>query len=782
MPNGNSPMNPESLPELARLTALKPLVPMVYVAWADGDLTDEEIENICSMASQFEWLDRDVYKVLSDWLDPEAPPSPRELKQLLSSIRRHRDNLSAGGQLSLVDLGIEIARLERDDAESDDWPDERIVEALKQMQTALGLEGYDLAHQLFTPDRERPKAPVEESAPAFDVGKATEYLDGNYSDIKNQIRDLLATESFQYPGDVSTSEYRQQVYRWLQILADEGFGRLAYPESAGGRADMGAFIASFESLAMFDQSLVVKFGVQFGLFGGSIQFLGTDDHRKKYLERVGNLELPGGFAMTEKGHGSNVRNLETIARYQPDSDSFIISTPSESAQKEYIGNAAVHGQMMTVFAQLCVGGQEYGVHPFLVPIRDDNGRSLPGVQIRDSGHKMGLNGVDNGTLAFDDVEIPGENMLDRYGSVTEDGEYTSPIPSDTKRFFTMLGTLVGGRVSVASASVTAMKSGLAIATRYGTRRRQFGPPGEPEKSVLDYRSHKRKLIPRIAEAYALSFATGHLRDRYLERTEQDKREVEALAAGLKAHASWRAVDAVQTAREACGGEGYMTKNRIAQLRKDIDIYTTFEGDNTVLMLLVARSLLDDFRKQFEDEQFFSVVSYLAKQAEIAVRQLNPIATRNTSVEHLVSADFQSEALAYRKQNLVRSSAQRIRQRIDDGASPFEAFGDVQDHLLSLANAYIESVVFEQFERAVEECENDNFKGWLETLRRLYGLELIHRDVGWFLESGYIEPPKSKAIRTQINRLCDELRPQAIHLVDAFGIPRECLDAEIAFSS
>jgi len=328
--------------------------------------------------------------------------------------------------------------------------------------------------------------------------------------------------------------------------------------------------------------------------------------------------------------------------------------------------------------------------------------------------------------------------------------------------------------------VTAMKSALTIATRYGARRRQFGPSGEPEQSILDYRSHKRRLIPRIAEAYGLHFATRHLRKRYLNKSEEDEREVEALAAGMKAYASWRAVDAIQESREACGGEGYMTRNRISEIRKDVDIFTTFEGDNTVLMLLVARGLLDNFRKQFEDNKFFSIVSYVADQARTTITELNPVTTRTTDPEHLRGEEFQRSAFDYREKRLLQTSAQRIKKRIDDGMDPFEAFSEIQDHLLSLATAHVEHTVLEQFIEAEQTCGDEDFQPWVRSLRQLFALDRLHNDAGWFLENGYIEPPKSKAIRSQVNELCDEIRPQAVHLVDGFGIPGNCLDAAIAF--
>ena len=102
-------------------------------------------------------------------------------------------------------------------------------------------------------------------------------------------------------------------------------------------------------------------------------------------------------------------------------------------------------------------------------------------------------------------------MLDRFAQVAPDGSYTSSIKNPAARFFTTLGTLVAGRISVGHSAVSIAKCGLAIAIRYGARRRQFGPSeGKPETILLDYPAHQRRLMPLLANAYALDFAFKHL--------------------------------------------------------------------------------------------------------------------------------------------------------------------------------------------------------------------------------------------------------------------------------
>ena len=132
---------------------------------------------------------------------------------------------------------------------------------------------------------------------------------------------------------------------------------------------MAKYFAIMETLSYHDLSLVIKFGVQFGLFGMSVFLLGTERHHRKYLAAIGTLQLPGCFAMTETGHGSNVRGIETTSTYDHKTKTFVLHTPGDHAQKEFIGNAAVHGQMGTVFAKLVVDGKDYGVAAFVVSLR-----------------------------------------------------------------------------------------------------------------------------------------------------------------------------------------------------------------------------------------------------------------------------------------------------------------------------------------------------------------------------------------------------------------------------
>ena len=165
----------------------------------------------------------------------------------------------------------------------------------------------------------------------------------------------------------------------------------------------------------------------------------------------------------------------------------------------------------------------------------------------------------------------------------------------------MIGTLVSGRISIAVTANSAAKSALTIAIRYAARRRQFGSPkASQETLLLDYPAHQRRLCPLLANVFALDFALKQLIEQNETVHTSTSRPLETLAAGLKAFTTWNTTQTIQTCREACGGEGYLAVNRISALKADTDIYTTFEGDNTVLMQLVAKNLLSGFKEKLKE--------------------------------------------------------------------------------------------------------------------------------------------------------------------------------------
>jgi acyl-CoA oxidase len=625
-----------------------------------------------------------------------------------------------------------------------------------------------------------------------DVDVLQRVLDGRWHGAREQARAHLRTPEFSPVYGLDTEAHRSRVMAQAQILADTGHATLGFPKRYGGQGDVGGSVTAFEMLAFADLSLQVKAGVQWGLFGGAILHLGTEAHHATYLPKVLSLELPGCFAMTETGHGSDVQAIGTTATYDPVSATFSISSPDASARKDYIGNAARDGRMAAVFAQLVTAGESHGVHAFLVPIRDEFGAPCPGVAIEDCGHKAGLGGVDNGRLTFTDVRVPREALLNRYGDVAPDGTYSSPIDNENKRFFTMLGTLVQGRISVSGGAGAAARVALAIAVRYGERRRQFRPPGTDEEVVvLDYLAHQRRLLPALAKSYALLFAQNEMvaaMHDVAEGSEDDRaqRELETRAAGVKAVTTWHATATIQACREACGGAGYLSENLLPQLKADSDVFTTFEGDNTVLMQLVAKGLLTSYRDHFGELDTLGTVRFVADQvvgaviertaARALVQRLIAASPGRDEDADLLDRGYHLSLFEWREKHVINGLARRLRRAANGNGDAFAAFNAAQDHLLLAARVHVDRVVLEAFVAAIDACEDEPAKALLEQVCDLYVLSNLEADRGWFLEHGRLTTRQSKALTRAVNELCRTLRPHARTLVDAFGIPEECLPA------
>lgn len=609
-------------------------------------------------------------------------------------------------------------------------------------------------------------------------------LDGQFADRRADARASFPAGRLHRDPEQTIEQARDWVLNRLTELSDAGFGAAGIQTSADDAPDPAAAVIAFEMLAHGDLSTLIKSGVQFGLFGGAVTNLGTRWHHDTFLPDITSMKLLGCYAMTELGHGSDVSGLETTITYIAETDEYEVHSETPGATKAYIGNAARDGRMAVVFGQLLVRGRNHGVHAILVPIRDEAGADLPGVTTSDHGGKGGLLGVDNGMLRFHRVRVPRRMLLDRYGGVDENGQYASPIANPNRRFFTMLGTLVRGRVCIAAGGGIAARRGLSIATRYALQRRQFEAPGHPDGVVLlDYLIHQRRLLPAIARAYALGFAQNELTTALVhiqggaEHTEREQRQLETRAAGLKSLATRFANDTLQECREACGGAGYMTENRLVGLRADADIFATFEGDNTVLLQLVAKALLTDYKQVWGDLDRVGMVQATARMvggtvlertaANLVVDRLVATARRRPEELTLVDRAWHAYLFTERDQHALESLARRMRRA---SGRDFESVNRLGDHMLFVARAHLERVMLEAFIAAIEACEEPDVRAVLERLCSLYALTSINDDRAWFTEHNRISTGRAKAIGAQINALCAELRPDALALVDGFGIP------------
>ena len=624
-------------------------------------------------------------------------------------------------------------------------------------------------------------------------------LDGEFPETRDKIREMLNVEEMLPSFGLSLEESRANITGKLQQVMESGLPRGVFKEEQGGTGETGPSLTSIEMLGHVDLSLMVKAGVQWGLFGGAVGNLGTERHQQMVTDLM-NLDALGCFAMTERGHGSDVQSLETTAHYDPETKEFILNSPTASSEKFYIGNAARDGRWAAVFCQLYTNDSEEskGVHCILARIREDDGSPVEGVRIGDHGFKGGLAGVDNGTMMFDNYRVPHEALLNRFADVDEEGNYSSPIENPNRRFFTMLGALVRGRVTVGAAAGSAARTALDIATTYANLRRQFASDDSlPENKLIEHRKHRLRLIPAIAKSYGLQLATNKLISRVHEldqlgidptnmsdKEQADQRELEAHAAALKAANTRHATDTIQDMREACGGAGYMAENYLTTLKGDSDVFTTFEGDDTILRQLVGKNLLTAYGWEVSEMSPFGMAKFVVSNiGDILTRRsgiaasVQSLSDRVTGTGSLFDADTQLRIVQAREEHVLNSLVRRVQvARKMERKEAAEVINRAQDHLLEAAVAYGDRMLVQAMIEAEEVLpENSSARSVYEQLRHLFVLNTIVEKADWYQEHGVLPSGRVKAAKAAVNDLVDSLAPWSEVLVDAFKIPQVVLD-------
>ena len=563
----------------------------------------------------------------------------------------------------------------------------------------------------------------------------------------------------------SLEQYRHETWRQVRAVYEAGLVR---EEDAPEHVQ-----AVSLALAMFDFSLCPKVILHATLFVSCLRNLGSARHAR-FISPCFRLRIIGCFALTELSHGSNVRGIQTTATYCRETDAFTLHTPCREATKWWIGLAGKTANHAVVFARLVLAdGSDMGPHPFLVQIRSlETHLPMPGVVVGDLGEKIGQNGLDNGFIAFNNVHLPLENLLNRVGDVLPGGKYVSEFKTDGARFAATLAPLSGGRVGIVSLCNTSLQLATVIATRYSAVRRQFDRPGDDaELPVIEYPLQRVRLFPYIAAAYAVHFFARWLGVQHATSAPEAQAEMHALSCAAKPLAGWLARDGIQTAREATGGHGYSACSRLGLLRADHDPNLTYEGDNNVLMQQTAKFLVGAVRAK------------LAKGRPIR----SPLGTLDF-LDALVGSAGQPQpeaevddprwflaALRSRVAARLQASMDRLGECVAEADGDlFDAWNAAQPFFLQdAARAYIELVVAERFHEAVERDVAD--PALRNVLRRLSAIYALH------CLAGDGEHGLGASARRGLVALTTALLPDAVSLVDAYAPPDDVLYSTIGRS-
>ncbi|KAI9997197.1 hypothetical protein PInf_000633 [Phytophthora infestans] len=472
-----------------------------------------------------------------------------------------------------------------------------------------------------------------------------------------------------------------------------------------------------------------------GMFIKNLGLLFTDEQQTSWMEMAKQWRMVGCYAQTELGHGSNW-------------------WPGALARTANFG---------VVYARLLLGGKDYGVHNFMVQLRDlETHDVMPGVTLGDIGPKIGFNNVDNGYCTFSRVHIPRSNMGMRVAQVTREGKYVKN--SDT-------------RMSYVRSSGLALARACTITIRYsGVRRQGYdanNPNSNEELSVLDYQTQQYRLFPLLAAAYAITL-TGNQMDAFsLQLADQIKHGDpsmlvvgHAMSCGLKVLASEMACNGIETCRRACGGHGYLLSSGLPVLLGDVLQMVTAEGENFVLCQQTARALLK-IHGQFQSSgRLPTAMQFIANIGKLSHAQ------PRSKVQWLELETY----LDVFQQRFLHS----LRGLVNKVSSDSSIAAGIQNnsmHCYKLSYAYTYLVLVNNFVLAVRSASPE-IQPVLQFLCKLFALTQLEATAGEFMESGCVFPSDMAIIRANIEELLKLIRPHAVTLVDGFNFSDHTLNSTL----
>ena len=369
--------------------------------------------------------------------------------------------------------------------------------------------------------------------------------------LRDAIRRMVDKEIRPIAAEIDATDRIPE--RIFHLFGDMGLLQLWVPEEYGGPGgNLTAVCLAREEISRVSEACALLAGMNsIGMVLPLLHF-GSDEQKRRWLPLVAKGRTWTGVAITEPESGSDVASMKTRARRE--GDSWILS-----GQKCYITWGSI-AHYLLVFARTSGDKGFQGLSCFLVDTRS------PGFRVGRNERKMGLNGVPNVEVFFDDVRVPAENMIGEEG----------------RGFIACMRILDMNRPTVGAASVGLAQGALDAAVEYAKGRRQFGRP------IAQFQGLQWMLADmamQIEAARALVYECARRVDS------GDLSRLAEMASMAKCFASDVAMRVTTDAVQIFGGAGYMKDHPVERFMRDAKINQIFEGTNQIQRIVISRHLL-----------------------------------------------------------------------------------------------------------------------------------------------------------------------------------------------
>lgn len=340
----------------------------------------------------------------------------------------------------------------------------------------------------------------------------------------------------------------------IPIFGDLGLVQIMVPEAyggPGGTTTMACIAKEEVARGSFAVSHLV--GATSIAMALPLIHFGTEEQRQRYLPEIAEGRVLSCIGLTEPHTGSDVSGIRTSARR--DGSDYVIN-----GQKVYITKAD-QSKYILLFARTSEGRSHDGISCFLVPM------DTPGVRVGGSPKKMGLRGIRNCDVFFEDVRVPADTMIGAEG----------------QGFRNAMGVLNMNRPTVGAAAIGIAQAALDAARNYALERVQFGQP------IANFQLIQAMLADmaiQIEAARALLYNVTALID-----LDPENPQIPMRASMIKTFASDMAMKVTIDAVQVFGGAGYLQDHPVERYMRDAKVCQIYEGTNQIQRLIIARALL-----------------------------------------------------------------------------------------------------------------------------------------------------------------------------------------------